>query len=85
VKVLCAWCLKEGKPAFLGENKPLEDPTESHGICADHLTQVKLRLALDEAETEFARFALLAIVMVSTGGCLQTSKNGGSCDEKNLA
>jgi len=32
MKLLCAWCLKEGKPAVMGEKEPREDPTETHGI-----------------------------------------------------
>jgi hypothetical protein len=29
----------EGKPGLLGERAPLDDPTETHGICRTHLQQ----------------------------------------------
>jgi hypothetical protein len=40
MKVLCAWCLSEGKPGYLGEREPLEDPEPTHGICAGHKDQL---------------------------------------------
>ena len=40
VKVLCAWCVRDGKPAFLREKLPLEDLSETHGLCADHFTSL---------------------------------------------
>lgn len=40
MKVLCAWCRREGKPGDLGEREPLEDPESTHGICADHTEQL---------------------------------------------
>jgi hypothetical protein len=36
VKVVCAYCAAEGKPALMGEKEPLDDPGETHGICAEH-------------------------------------------------
>jgi hypothetical protein len=36
VKVICAWCLEEGKPALVREKEPLDDPEESHGVCLEH-------------------------------------------------
>lgn len=41
MKILCAWCLKEGKPSLIGEREPLDDPTETHGICPEHRLQVE--------------------------------------------
>jgi hypothetical protein len=40
MKVLCAWCLLDGKPAYLGEREPLEDPAPTHSICSAHQYQV---------------------------------------------
>ena len=40
MKVLCAWCLREGKPGDLGEREPLEDPGVTHSVCAVHRDQV---------------------------------------------
>jgi len=46
MKILCAWCLKEGKPALMAEREPLDDPTETHGICPEHRLQVEDELEL---------------------------------------
>jgi len=35
MRVLCAWCLKEGKPeaeALIGEREPLADPHDSQAV-----------------------------------------------------
>lgn len=36
MRVLCAWCEKEGKPALLREVEPYDDLGETHGICWEH-------------------------------------------------
>lgn len=39
MRVLCAWCLKNGKSpdeALIGDREPLSDESVSHGICPDH-------------------------------------------------
>lgn len=40
VRVLCAWCVRDGKPAFLREKLPLDDLSETHGLCEDHFTSL---------------------------------------------
>jgi hypothetical protein len=40
MKLICAWCQQEGVPAFLCEVEPLDDLTETHGICARHRFEV---------------------------------------------
>ena len=40
MKILCAWCHPEGKPAYLGEREPLENPGPTHGVCASHKEQL---------------------------------------------
>jgi hypothetical protein len=40
MRIVCAWCLQEGKPGDLGERKPLEDLGVTHSICADHMDQL---------------------------------------------
>ena len=52
MKILCAWCLKEGKPALMGERPPLDDPKESHGICPEHRLQVEVELTRTAEEAE---------------------------------
>ena len=40
MRVVCAWCRQEGRPGFIGERAPLDDPAETHGICSRHSTRV---------------------------------------------
>ena len=44
VKVLCAWCVRDGRPAFLREKLPLEDPSETHGLCGAHFSSLSARV-----------------------------------------
>ena len=44
MKVLCAWCVRDGRPAFLREKFPLEDPSETHGLCGDHFHSLSGRV-----------------------------------------
>jgi hypothetical protein len=46
MKILCAWCLKEGKPGRMGECPPLDDPAETHAICPEHRQQVEAELEI---------------------------------------
>ena len=39
VKVICAWCHAEGRPGYLGEREPLDDPSITHGVCFRHRQQ----------------------------------------------
>lgn len=55
MKVLCAWCEKEGKPALMGEREPLDDPSETHGLCPEHRLQVEAEFARVRAEAERQR------------------------------
>lgn len=48
MRVECAWCAREGKPAFLRTVEPLESEDVSHGICDDHM-----RVMLHEVELHF--------------------------------
>jgi len=53
MKIICAWCLKEGKPGHMGECDPLDDPSETHAICPEHRQQVEAEIELlrkDNAE-----------------------------------
>src|SRR5260370_34937510 len=40
MKVVCAWCERDGVLAFMGEREPLDDLSVTHGICPRHLTLV---------------------------------------------
>jgi hypothetical protein len=58
MKVVCAWCVLEGKPGDLGEREPLDDPQQTHSICASHTTQVLEALP----SRSFPNAALLIVV-----------------------
>jgi hypothetical protein len=48
MRVLCAWCLKDGVPeseALLGEKEP-KGGIDSHGICPTHRKHVEDKVAL---------------------------------------
>jgi hypothetical protein len=36
MKAVCAWCQQEGRSGVLGDREPLDDPSETHGVCARH-------------------------------------------------
>jgi len=38
---LCAWCKRDGAPAYPGERDPLEDTGTTLGICSQHLMRVR--------------------------------------------
>jgi hypothetical protein len=40
LKAFCAWCQREGGPAFLGEREPFDDEAETHGVCRRHLQNI---------------------------------------------
>jgi hypothetical protein len=40
MKVICASCEREGKPSYLGEREPFDNPTTTHGLCPRHRGQV---------------------------------------------
>jgi hypothetical protein len=39
LKVVCAWCERDGLPSYLGEREPSEDSATTHGICPGHTEQ----------------------------------------------
>jgi hypothetical protein len=36
MKLKCAWCEREGRPANIAEVEPKENRSETHGLCAEH-------------------------------------------------
>jgi hypothetical protein len=40
MKILCAWCCREGQPGYMGEREPLDNPLPTHGVCAHHKAQL---------------------------------------------
>lgn len=50
MKVVCAWCEREGKPSLLREEEPRGGGV-THGICDDHVQ--RLRAELPEVAAAF--------------------------------
>jgi hypothetical protein len=40
MKIVCAWCERDGKPSLLGEKEPLDDPLPTHSVCPTHLLEL---------------------------------------------
>ena len=40
MRVLCAWCCREGQPGYLGEREPLDNSDATHGICDRHRAEI---------------------------------------------
>lgn len=36
MRIVCAWCQREGRTGFLGFREPLSDMSVTHGICPEH-------------------------------------------------
>ena len=41
MKVLCARCVRDGRPALLREKGPLTDARETHGLCGEHFASLR--------------------------------------------
>ena len=39
MKIVCAWCEREGQPSYLGDREPSENLATTHGICLSHKEQ----------------------------------------------
>ncbi len=50
MKAWCAWCQEEGKPGFLGERPPLDDPSDTHGSPGRPVRRMLLILDPDADE-----------------------------------
>jgi hypothetical protein len=61
MKIICAWCERDGLPALLGEREPLEDSSITHGICPQHLSQLLSTLS----SASFPGVELLVVVRPS--------------------
>ena len=40
MRVVCAWCQQEGRSRLLRVGEPLEDTSETHGICNRHQQEI---------------------------------------------
>lgn len=44
VRVICAYCEREGKPGIIRDKEPFHVPLISHGICLTHQRQLEEQL-----------------------------------------
>ena len=40
MRIVCAWCFREGQSGYLGELEPRDNPEATHGICDRHRAEV---------------------------------------------
>lgn len=50
MRLLCAWCEKEVKPALIAEVESRENPTPTHRMCQGHRAQVEEELTRHREE-----------------------------------
>ncbi len=43
MRIICSWCLREGKIGLIGEKSPLDDLRETHSICSAHYEEIEIR------------------------------------------
>lgn len=46
MKLKCAWCEREGRPANVGEVEPMDNRSETHGSCQEHRQEGMMRTTL---------------------------------------
>lgn len=46
MKVLCAWCEQEGKPALIRENESNACARATHGICREHESTIQKQVEM---------------------------------------
>jgi hypothetical protein len=63
VRGICAWCQSEGRPSDLGEREPLDDTSETHGLCQRHLAD----LLADLPSRTFSEIQLLIVITSGDG------------------
>lgn len=55
MKLLCAWCEKEGKPAFIAELEPKDDPAPTHGMAPKRRAEAEKELEALREKVEEVR------------------------------
>lgn len=54
---ICAWCVRDGLPAVLGEREPLDNPGVTHGMCEPHEAEWRAEADRGHARRQAARVA----------------------------
>ena len=48
MKLKCAWCEREGRPANIADVEPIDNRSETHGLCPEHHRKWLKSLGLSE-------------------------------------
>ena len=51
MKLKCAWCEREGRPANIAEVEPKDNRSETHGLCAEHRRKWLQSLGMEDLPT----------------------------------
>jgi hypothetical protein len=92
VKVICAWCVEEGRSGHLGDKKPLDDPAITHGICTWHgerlletlpsVTYPELDVLVVVPPRESALYAYLQDAVANLRGVIVILERRQCCDRR---
>jgi hypothetical protein len=61
MRALCSWCQAEGSPALLGEREPLENATDTFGVCPRHMAAVLTAPQLRPSTTSVQLLIVVAL------------------------
>ncbi len=51
MRLKCAWCEREGRPANICEVEPVDNRSETHGLCSEHREKWLESLGLNDDPT----------------------------------
>ena len=72
MKVLCAWCEQEGKPALIRESESNACAQAPHGICREHESALRKRVEVLASQT-------LTSPMTTTSACRSAMTARAAC------
>ena len=55
MKLKCAWCEREGRPATVAEVEPIDNRSETHGLCPEHRHKWLQALGINERPSDRPR------------------------------
>src|SRR5439155_25896846 len=96
MKVICSLCEREGKPGYLGEREPLDNPAVTHGLCSPHTEQLlesipsrsfpnaELLIVVRPNDTELSEYLQRSFAGVRHVQVIRRSEEGGGGREQGL-
>ena len=75
MKIVCAWCERDGDPGYLGDREPLESSATTHGICPSHTEQV-----LEDLPAQ--SYPKVEMVIGNSSWCDRTTDHQGTAWER---